>query len=99
MNLKSQEKKSIYEQEFRVGYCNESKMELVQRKRTNSQREMEDKTMRSRSIRPVEKWSHSINRKGLMSILMWLWCHLSKMHCSPAVNKRKEKHNKLEEDR
>ena len=78
-------------------------MKLVQRKRMNSHREVEDKTMRSRSRRPVEKWSHSNNRKGWMSKvmlkMMWFWGHLSKMHCRPAVNKRKEKCNKMEEDR
>src|SRR3989338_9450476 len=90
---------SIYEQEFRVRYCNESKMKLVQRKRMNSLREGGDNTMRSRGKRPVEKWSQSNNRNVWMSTMMWFWCHLSKMHCSPAVNKRKEKHNKLEEDK
>src|SRR3989338_2933925 len=96
---KSDTAPSIYEQEFRVSYCNESKMKLVQRKRMNSLREGEDNTMRSRGKRPVEKWSHSNNRNVCMSTMMWLWCHLSKMHCNPAVSKRKGKHNKLEEDR
>ena len=81
----------------------------------NSLREAEGKRMRSRSKQPVEKWSHSNNRKGWMLNKMWMWkvmlmlkkecsfgsfwCHLSKMHCSPALNKSKEKHNKMEEDR
>ena len=96
---------SIYEHEFRVRYCIESKMKFVQRKRTNSLWVEEDKTMRSRAKRPVVKGSHSNNRKGWMSKAMWMlkmvwfWCHLSKMHCSHSLNKRKEKHNKLEEDR
>ena len=77
-------------------------MELVQRKRMNSLREVEDKTMRSKWKWPVEKRSHSNNRKGWMSMWMWnmvwLWCHLSKMDCSPVLNTR-ETHSKWEEDR
>ena len=73
-------------------------MELMQRKRMNSLLEVEDNPKRSISKRPVEKWSHSNNRKGWMLNVVWFWCHLSKMRC-PALNKRKEKHNKLEEDR
>ena len=54
--------------------------------------------MRSRSKQLIEKRSHSNNRKGWMFNMMWFWCHLSKMQ-GPELNKRKEKHNKLEEDR